>query len=193
MGIVSLIGLMCSGKDTAGSYLAKRLDISFIATDSLIEREVGSSIAAYVSANGMPALRKVEHEQLGELQERLKGKSAVISVGGGAPAHDEEPNYSAVNAKILRTLGKVFYLSPSDDPQITVAILTERLKQDKSSKAKRPAMYREEKPHIVMRRMFDSRDERYKLAAHYTVYTGNDSPEAVARRIHVINDALPLR
>lgn len=77
-----LIGPPGAGKSTIGKLLAKRLGSSFVDTDLVIEREVGSSISEIFIDKGEPWFREIELQTLEREVATIKG---VLSLGGGAP------------------------------------------------------------------------------------------------------------
>ena len=79
---VILIGPPGAGKSTIGKQLAKKMQVSFTDTDSLIEKEVGSSISEIFVDKGEDWFREIE---LKILEEQVALCSGVLSLGGGAP------------------------------------------------------------------------------------------------------------
>ena len=79
---IVLIGAPGSGKSTVGVALAAHLQWPFVDTDALIELKESKKITDLFVDNGEEYFRHVEFETLKEV---LEEKSAVISLGGGAP------------------------------------------------------------------------------------------------------------
>jgi shikimate kinase len=79
---IYLIGLMGSGKTTAGKALAKKLSLPFYDLDDIIESEIGMSISDYFSKFGEDKFRLVEQDCL---RKTFAFSGAVISAGGGTP------------------------------------------------------------------------------------------------------------
>ena len=79
---IVLIGAPGSGKSTVGVALAAHLKWPFVDTDALIELKESKKITDLFVENGEEYFRSVEFETLKEV---LQEKSAVISLGGGAP------------------------------------------------------------------------------------------------------------
>ena len=77
---IVLVGLMGSGKSTIGYRLAKKLRLSFVDTDNLVEERVGCSISEMYKYAGEEFFNAKEKEVLEEV---LAGKPCVISTGGG--------------------------------------------------------------------------------------------------------------
>jgi len=86
MNRILLIGPPGAGKSTVGASLAKELDMPFVDTDQVIEKESGKSITDIFVVDGEPHFRALEVQTLRSV---LSLESAVISLGGGAPISDE--------------------------------------------------------------------------------------------------------
>ncbi len=100
---IFLIGFMASGKTTVGKLLARRLGMSFIDTDSEIEKKVGRKIPEIFKTDGEPYFRKLESDILRELVESGNIKNAVVATGGGLPC-------SEGNLALIKENGIVVYL-----------------------------------------------------------------------------------
>lgn len=77
---IVLIGLMGSGKTTVGKVLAQKLKVSFVDTDSIIEREAQKTINEIFEQYGEQLFRQLERKTVQKVASTL-GK--VISTGGG--------------------------------------------------------------------------------------------------------------
>jgi len=75
------LGMMGSGKSSIGMLVAKKLDLIFIDIDEEIEKELGKSIKEIFETNGEDHFRKIEEKIT---LKKLKLKSVIISLGGGA-------------------------------------------------------------------------------------------------------------
>ena len=75
------LGMMGSGKSSIGLLIAKKLKLDFIDIDQEIEKELGMSIKKIFENKGEEYFR--QHEEKITLK-KLKLKSTVISLGGGA-------------------------------------------------------------------------------------------------------------
>ncbi len=75
------LGMMGSGKSSIGLLIAKKLRVDFIDIDNEIENELGASINKIFDTRGEEYFR--EYEEKITLK-KLKLKSKVISLGGGA-------------------------------------------------------------------------------------------------------------
>ena len=75
------VGMMGSGKSSIGLLVAKKLNLDFIDIDKEIEKELGISIKKIFETKGEDYFRKFEEKIT---LKKLKLKSMVISIGGGA-------------------------------------------------------------------------------------------------------------
>lgn len=97
-----LVGFMGVGKTTFGKRLAKSLHYKFIDTDSLIEKEMGVSVAEIFKLKGEPFFRELEKKVLREII--LDNEhNVVVSTGGGMGA-------SIDNINLMKKKGVVLYL-----------------------------------------------------------------------------------
>jgi shikimate kinase len=75
-----LVGFMGSGKTDAGKIAAKRLGMTFVDMDAVIETRTGQSIAQIFESKGEPFFRAQERALVRELAEN---SGQVIAAGGG--------------------------------------------------------------------------------------------------------------
>ena len=80
---IVLIGPMAVGKSAIGHELAKRLDVPFVDTDTVIVDAHGS-IASIFAGRGEHAFREIEARTVASTVEHAEGSATVISLGGGA-------------------------------------------------------------------------------------------------------------
>jgi len=95
-----LIGMMGSGKTTAGRLAAETLGIAFFDTDEEVASRLGRPVADIWDELGEPSFREMESAAV----RRLAGENAVISTGGGVVL---EPG----NRDVMKTSGSVVWLS----------------------------------------------------------------------------------
>jgi shikimate kinase len=76
-----LVGFSCSGKTTIGRNLARRLRLSFVDTDRIIEEIARRSIGDIFAQDGEATFREVEQAAV---EQACAGTNQVISTGGGA-------------------------------------------------------------------------------------------------------------
>ena len=81
---LSLIGFPGSGKSTVGVLLAKRLGISFVGTDILIQTQEQATLAEIIARRDHHLLREIEEQVLLD----IAIKDSVISTGGSVVYSD---------------------------------------------------------------------------------------------------------
>ncbi|MBI5874458.1 MAG: shikimate kinase [Deltaproteobacteria bacterium] len=102
---IVLTGFMGTGKTAVGRRLARELNLTFIDTDDLIEKEAGKSIAQIFAAHGEDYFRSLESKAIDDVSSKTK---IVIATGGGAIVNPE-------NLEALKKNGIVIYLTASID------------------------------------------------------------------------------
>lgn len=103
-----LIGYMGCGKSTLGRKLARRLNVAFTDTDSLVEQREGASVADVFRYEGEERFREVEREILE--QAIAESGAAVVSTGGGLPVwRDNMARMNAVGYTVYlrRSAGRI--------------------------------------------------------------------------------------
>lgn len=104
MNIV-LTGFMGTGKSVVGKELAKRLGMSYLSTDELIEKREGTKISAIFQKKGESYFRQVETQIVKEVASL---DNHVISAGGGVVLREE-------NVSALKKNGFIVCLSASPE------------------------------------------------------------------------------
>ena len=100
---IFLVGFMGTGKTSIGKLLAKKLNWSYIDTDTLIEQYNESSIKNIFAKEGEPKFREIE---TAILQKVLSKNNQVISTGGGIVLKDQ-------NMKLMKQNGIIICLTTS--------------------------------------------------------------------------------
>ena len=100
---IVFIGMSGSGKSTLGRELSASLNLSFLDTDSEIEKRRGLSIVEIFEKEGEELFRAYELELINEVAMKPR---CVIAVGGGLPCSDRAN-------EALHGLGTVIFLSAS--------------------------------------------------------------------------------
>lgn len=96
-----LIGYMGCGKSSLGRRVARRLDVRFVDTDSVIEEREGASISDIFQYEGEEYFRRLERSIIEEVAS--EESDAVVSTGGGAPAWGD-------NMDIMNRAGTTVYI-----------------------------------------------------------------------------------
>lgn len=146
---------MGSGKTTVGELLSKMLNYEFIDTDELIENHQNMKINEIFKIFGEPYFRKIETEVLIKIK---NNENSIIATGGGLPLLYQ-------NKKILKSLGKIFYL------EISLKTFKKRTIHD----INRPLKKRED---LLKKRII-----HYKRIADFTINCDYNSPEIIAFKI----------
>lgn len=110
---IYLIGYMGSGKTSLGRIVAKRLGLSFVDIDHVIESKHCQSVAQLFAQKGEKAFRNIEQHVLHEVSAY---ENVLIATGGGTPCFFDNMSY-------MKQTGTTLYLD------LTPKELTERLLQ----------------------------------------------------------------
>lgn len=94
-----LVGMMGSGKTSAGEMAAERLEVDFADTDTEVERRAGMSIPDLWSARGEAAFRRLETQVVADFEHR----TGIVATGGGAVLNDR-------NRDVMTRSGTVVWL-----------------------------------------------------------------------------------
>jgi shikimate kinase len=80
------LGMMGSGKSSIGYLVSKKLNLTFIDIDNLIEKKAGMSISEIFKKEGEVYFRNIEEKVT---LKALKGICEVVSLGGGGFINDK--------------------------------------------------------------------------------------------------------
>lgn len=163
MNHVILIGFMGCGKSSVGKELAGELDVPFLDTDEMIEKQTGRKISEIFRESGETYFRELETQALRQLLD--SGSRKVIAVGGGLPVRPENRTY-------LKKLGTTVYLLARPET------LVERLKGDDT----RPLLQGGELRQKIEQLMND-REEIYLSVADISVATDGKTICEIAQEV----------
>lgn len=159
-----LIGLMGSGKTTAGTRAATALDRPFVDSDHQIEARTGRTVREIFESDGEDAFRALETEAL--LEALARDEPSVIAAAGGAVLRPE-------NRAAIRENARVVWLRA--DPEV----LVERV----AAKGGEHRPLLRDDPLGVLRRMEDDRHELYEELADVVVDVGRLPVEEVVELV----------
>lgn len=148
-GPIYILGFMASGKSALAPKLARALACDCIDLDQMIEASAGKSISQLFQEEGEEAFRQREAQILRSID---TSKTAVVALGGGTPAHQNNMPY-------IKAIGISIYL------QFPAEILIGRLRQQKQN---RPLIQGKEQDEIAsyVRDLLSLRESYYLLADH---------------------------
>jgi len=158
---------MASGKSTVGKALATWLDMDFVDTDLLIEKEQKKSISDIFEQEGEDAFRTYENELL----KSARFQNTIIATGGGMPCFND-------NIKLLNQLGKTFYL------EVLPETILKRL-STKEQTDKRPLLQSKSDRLNFIKAMITKRELFYKQALF--IINGELAIDEICERIIPFN------
>jgi shikimate kinase len=164
LGNLVLIGFMGSGKSSVGREIARRYQLRFLDTDSVIRHKYGKSIAEIFAVYGESAFREEEHQVLLRMRD---ARRLVLATGGGIVLQPR-------NRAILRSIGPVVWLTAEEE------IIWERVSRNQN----RPLLQTAD-PRSTIRSMMRTRNPLYRETADVAVETSDLSHQEVANRILV--------
>ena len=148
---IVLIGMPSCGKSTVGVLLAKRLGMSFLDSDLLIQEREGRLLHDIIREDGIDGFIRVENE----VNAAIRAERTVISTGGSVIYGEEAMEH-------LCSIGTVIYL------QIGYETLVERLGDYVHRGVVLPDGY-------TLRDMYDERSKLYERYADLTVRESRDT------------------
>ena len=101
--LITLVGMMGSGKTSCGSVLAKKLGISFLDIDSIIELEENLKISEIFKKFGEKHFRLIEEKVIFlKVSEYLRQNvKAIISLGGGGFESEKTREFLLNNTLVI--------------------------------------------------------------------------------------------
>jgi len=154
-----IVGMMGSGKTTAGRMAAQSLKLPFHDTDDIVVERMGCSIAQFWGERGEAAFRDVEKVATAS----LAGSVGVKAAGGGVVLDED-------NRLLLTRSGKVVWLRA--EPEQLAARLASH--QDRPLLAEEPRV-------DVLEKMLEQRSHLYSEVATHKIDTADlDTAEVAA-------------
>ncbi len=154
-----LIGMPGAGKSTIGVLLAKRLGVSFLDTDILMQTGEGCYLQETIADHGLDGFRRIEERYL----LAVPPDYGIVATGGSAV-------YSRKAMAHLRSLGPAVYL------QIDLVPLKDRLGNlDERGVLRMPGQ--------TIDMLYDERCPLYKRFADITVSTSGVTPDQVVTQV----------
>lgn len=102
---IILTGFMGTGKTQVGRLLARVLNLRFVDTDALIEKQTGTTIPNLFTTQGEAGFRAIEKQVIHRLQNTT---GQVIATGGGAVIDPD-------NLRLFKSLGRVVHLQATPE------------------------------------------------------------------------------
>jgi len=161
-----LVGFMGTGKTCVGKLIARKLDMEYVNTDTLIEQKEGAPIKDIFDKKGEDYFRKIEKEIIAEVSKKQK---AAIDTGGGVVINSS-------NVRDLKKNGIIFCLNA------TPKEILERTKKY----IHRPLLNVDD-PLKEIKRLLEARKEHYKKADYQIDTTGKNADEVSAKIIAIYN------
>jgi len=157
-----LVGMMGSGKSSAGALAAEKLGVPFHDTDSEIARRMGCSVAQLWGDLGESAFRDMESATI----QRLAGTESVVGTGGGAILDE-------ANRRTMHESGKVVWLTA------TSPTLAKRV----GSGPERPLVAKDSDVVGNIASILEEREPAYADSANELIDTEARTVEEVAEKI----------
>jgi shikimate kinase len=167
-----LVGMMGSGKSSAGRHLAERLGYRFLDADSSIEQVAGRSIPELFASEGEAGFRDLEAAVLNQI---ASWHSLVVATGGGVVTRPE--NWGQLQQ------GVVIWLDAPD------ALLLERLSADPTP---RPLMQSAD-PAARLAELMSERRPLYAQADLHIVQDGRSADQVAEQVLEALPGVLKER
>ena len=159
---IILVGLMGAGKSTVGRRLSQKIGWEFVDTDSLVEKNCGTSVNVIFEVEGEKGFRLREKKVIEMVMNR---DQQIIATGGGAPTLEKNRKY----------LSKGFVIYLYVKPQSLWA----RLQHDDS----RPLLQGSTDVRKKLEVLFEERDPIYRNLADFVVSGENLTLRALTSKI----------
>jgi len=144
-----LIGMMSSGKTKVSKKLSKRSGLPVVDLDDEIVERAGMSIPQIFEAQGEPAFRAMESEEVARAA--ASPQQMIVATGGGAIL-------DGTNRRLMRETGLVIWLKPSIDSLIA-----------KGKTRDRPLLLGHDDLAARYTEIWEARKHLYREAAHFSI------------------------
>ena len=163
--IITLVGMMGSGKTNCGKILAKKLNFMFFDIDNIIETEENLLINEIFETYGEKYFRSIEEKTIFESVDKCLKQNirAIISLGGGGFESKKTRNFLLKNSRVI-------WLDASVDVLI-----------DRVGKAKNRPMIQGEINNTI-KKLLDERIKNYQQS-HLKINTNHSSFDAICDKI----------
>ena len=101
--LITLIGMMGTGKTKFGNLVANKLDYNFYDSDAIIEKKFSLTIRDIFTIHGENFFREVEKEHIRNTieQSKKKNEKAIISIGGGGFNNPDTRSLLLKNTQVI--------------------------------------------------------------------------------------------
>lgn len=164
---IILIGFMGAGKSKLGKGLARKLNIPFYDTDTIIEQIEQMSIEQLFKTKGEAYFRSLEK---GVIQEMKTKTDFVLSVGGGLPCYGNLIDE-------LNALGITIYLKHSP------GILKQRLRNNKQNRPLLLNLSEDEMSDFITNKLNER--EAFYLKSQLVLKTEEQSTNKIIHHLHL--------
>lgn len=167
---IFICGFMATGKSTAGSVLAKKLQLPFQDLDRFLERREGMSIKQLFESKGEEYFRRKEREYLSLLTASFRG---VVALGGGALQTTE------IAEKVVQRGVLIFLETPMQVIFERIRANTNRpMALDEHGRLKPDELLLEE-----LNRLYAARKERYEMAQLHIKSNGKETTDELVHEM----------
>jgi shikimate kinase len=165
---IVLVGYRATGKSTLAARLAERWGFEAVDTDDVVEARAGKRIADIFAQDGPAAFRDLEAAVVADLAN--DPRPMVLATGGGVPLREE-------NRRVLRERGVVVWLTA------TVETIARRMRLDKTTAARRPALTDAKSPIAEIERVLTAREPIYREVATLSVAVDGKTVDELVEEI----------
>lgn len=165
---IVLVGMMASGKTTAGRLLADRLGWDFVDSDAQVEARTGRTVNEVWHGEGEPAYRRLEAAALADALAAARERPAVVAAAGGVVL-------DPANRKLLSEAGRVVWLR-ADPATLSQRVLAARVGDHAGH---RPLLDGDDGPAAALARLDLERQDLYAEVARATVDVDGLTPDQV--------------